>query len=136
MNEVLKYRQSETGGAGVKLLLALTILILICNAGYNYVPVAYQGISFKQEMEAAVVQGTVVPMARKSPIEAVRLKLENAAKANGIPDYASIVVKQVGNTIQGRVSYEKNIELLPFGLYTYTYTFDYTAVPTGYLAKN
>ncbi|MEZ5428603.1 MAG: hypothetical protein R2747_20320 [Pyrinomonadaceae bacterium] len=136
MKEVLNKRKSERGGAGIKLLLAMVLIILLANAGYHYVPVAYQGASFKQEMEAAVVQGTLVPMPKTSPMDAVRYKLMQAAKTSSIPDNAFIEVKQVGNMIQGRVYYTKNVEILPFGLYNYNYTFDYTAVPAGYIAKN
>ena len=136
MEKLFNERKSEYGGAGVKLLFALFILIILAHAGFNYVPVAYQGLSFRQEMEAAVVQGTVVPMIKKTPLDAVRYNLDRAAKANGIPETALIEAKQIGNTIQGHVFYSRDVNILPFGLWVYTYDFDYTVVPTGYLAKN
>lgn len=136
MKKVLKNRDSERGGAGVKLLLILVIIILLSNAGYNYLPVAYQGTSFKQEMDGAVIKGTVLPTTGKAPLEAVKNKLFQVARSSGIPDNAIIEVKQSGQTISGRVRYAKYVELLPFGLYTYTYTFDYTSAPAGFLIKN
>lgn len=135
MKEVLNNQNSERGGAGVKLLLAVVVIILIANAGYNYVPVAYQGASFKQEMDGAVLKGTVLPT-NKAPLDAVKNKLFQAAKVNEIPDNAIIEVKQAGQTITGRVRYAIYVEMLPFGLYTYTYEFDYTSAPAGFLVKN
>ena len=136
MKEVLNNRNSERGGAGVKLLLSLLVIILVANAGYNYVPVAYQGASFKQEMDGAIVKGTVLPTSGKAPLDAVKNKLYEAARSSEIPDNAVIEVKQAGQTITGRVRYAKYVELLPFGLYKYTYNFDYTSAPAGFLVKN
>lgn len=136
MNEVSSNRNSERGGAGVKLLLALVGIILIANAGYNYAPVAYQGASFKQEMDGAVLKGTVLPTSGKAPLDAVKMKLFQAARVNEIPDNAIIEVKQTGQTVVGRVRYAKYVEMLPFGLYTYTYEFDHTSAPAGFIVKN
>jgi hypothetical protein len=49
---------SERGGAGVKFLIIFVVLILAANAGYNYIPVAYAGESFRQEMQTAVVMAS------------------------------------------------------------------------------
>jgi hypothetical protein len=136
MKEVLKNRNSERGGAGVKLLLILVGIILVANAGYNYVPVAYQGASFKQEMDGAIVKGTAMPTSGKAPLDAVKTKLYLAARTNEIPPEATIEVKQIGQTIIGRVRYAKYVELLPFGLYKYTYNFDYTSAPKGFVVNN
>lgn len=136
MKKVNNDRKSEHGGAGVKFLLAFVVIILLANAGYNFVPIAYQGATFKQDMDTAVVQGNVVPMARASPIEAVRFKLSQAARANQIPENALVEVRQNGKNVIGRVRYAKYVELLPFGMFQYTYTFDHTASPNGYLEKD
>ncbi len=136
MKHVIYERNSERGGAGVKLLIALVLLILAANAGFNYLPVAYQGESFKQDMEGAVIKGTVLPTTGKAPVDAVKKKLFEAAKSNAIPDDAVFEVKLQGKTIIGHVSYSKDVELLPFGLYVYTYVFDHTSEPSGFLTKN
>lgn len=136
MEEIVSARISERGGAGIKLLLALVVLILIANAGYNYVPVAYQGETFKQDMDGAVVKGTVLPTSGKAPVEAVRKKLMEAARSNEIPDDAVLEVRQNGKTIVGFVSYSKTVQLLPFGLYVYTYNFEHTSAPSGFLVRD
>lgn len=125
---------AERGSAGVKFLIFFVLLILIGNAGYNYVPVAYAGESFKQEMQTAVVNGLAVP-GRISPVELVKARVTKAANDYELPNDIVIEVKQVGNTVQAHAAYTQPVRILPFGIYTYAYQFDYTAVPTGYLLK-
>ena len=38
MNENMKNRESERGSAGMKFAITLVIILLVANAGYNYVP--------------------------------------------------------------------------------------------------
>jgi hypothetical protein len=128
-------RTSERGGAGAKLLITLTVLILAGHAGVNYVPVAYAGESFKQDMQTAVVQGLAAPMRAGKPTDFVKTKIERAARANDIPPDAVIEVKQNGKVIQAHVYYSQTINLLPFGMYKYEYVFDHTATPTGFLME-
>ncbi len=135
MEELISSKISERGGAGIKLLLALLGLILIANAGYNFVPVAYQGENFKQEMDGAVVKGTALPAVGKPPVDTVRKRLFEVVARNEIPDDAIIEVKQQGKTITGYVSYSREVQLLPFGLYVYTYNFEHTSAPSGFLIK-
>lgn len=126
--------QTERGGAGVKLAAVLVVLILLAHAGYNYIPVAYEGESFKQEMQTAVVQGLALPNAGK-PVEATKARILRAAAQSNVPADAFVEVKQVNTVIQARVAYSKQVEMLPFGLYTYNYEYDHTATPTGFLLK-
>lgn len=128
------YRKNERGGAGVKLLIVLTIIFLIGNAGYNYIPVAYQAENFKSELETAVVKGAAIP-SRATPINAVKMRVRGAMAENQIPEDATVDVKMVKNVIQARVAYSREIELMPFGLYIYNYDFDHTATPAGFLLK-
>ncbi|MCW5959134.1 MAG: hypothetical protein KIS76_03175 [Pyrinomonadaceae bacterium] len=129
-------RNSERGGAGIKLLLALVVFILIGNAGYNFVPVAYQGESFKQDIDGAIVKGTVLPTSGKAPIDVVKKNLFQAAKVNNIPDDAVLEVTMKDKAITGHVSYTKDVELLPFGLWVYKYEFEYSSAPATFLVKN
>jgi len=59
MNNSIKYRGSERGGAGVKFLIVFVLILLTAHAGYNYVPVAYSAENLKGDMQAAVLQGTL-----------------------------------------------------------------------------
>ena len=133
-NKINKDRQTERGGVGAKFAVVLVALILLAHAGYNYVPVAYDGESFKQEMQTAVVQGLALPNAGK-PVEATKARILRVAAQSNIPEDAFVDVKMVKTVIEARVAYSKQVNILPFGLYTYTYQFDHTATPTGFLLK-
>lgn len=135
MRKAVEKRISERGGAGVKLMIVLLILYLIGNAGYQWIPVAYNGESFKQEMHAAVLQGMTLPSTAGNPIEVTKKRLQRSAMANSLPDDTYIEVKQANNMLRARVVYTKHIEILPFGIYNYDYQFDHTATPTGFLVS-
>jgi hypothetical protein len=126
--------RSERGSAGVKFMLVLVVLVLAANAGYNYVPVAYAGESFKADMQTAVVNGLAVPIGR-TPADVIKAKIQKAIYDNGVPANTLVDIKPVGNVFQAHAVYTQQVHILPFGIYTYQYNFDYTAVPTGYLLK-
>jgi hypothetical protein len=127
------YRR-ERGGAGIKLILVLLVLFLIGHGLINFVPVAYNGASFKEEMQTAVVQGTALPNGN-DPLGVIKVRLKKMASNYSVPPNAFMEVKQTNNIVQARVAYTQDVNILPFGLYTYKYQFDHTATPTGFLAK-
>jgi hypothetical protein len=128
-------RTSERGSAGIKTLLIFLVLFLAANAGYNYIPVAYDGANFRQEMDTAVVKG-LAASGQMKPLDVVKASVARAASLNNVPPDALIDIKPgTGGAITAQVVYTKNVGMLPFGLYNYKYNFDYTARPTGYLLK-
>ena len=135
MNHPVKYRESERGGAGVKFLIVFVVILLAANAGYNYVPVAYNAESLKADMQAAVLQGLALP-GRINPVDNVKARIQKAIVQNDIPPDALIEVKQSGNSMSAHVVYAKEVNILPFGMYRYLYQFDQTVSPTGFLLKN
>ena len=134
MNNSAKNRESERGSAGVKFAIALAVIVLTGNAGFNYVPVAYDAESLKTEMNTAILQGLAMP-GKVNPVENVKVRIQKAIQINDIPADAMVDVKQAGNAITARVVYTKQVNLLPFGIYRYAYHFDHTATPTGFLLK-
>ena len=126
---------AERGGAGVKLLLVAIVIILIANAGYNFIPTAYQGENFKQEMHTAVVQGVSLPSTYGKPAALVKHKIQTAARVNELPYDAVIDVRENNNLVTARVYYAKKVPILPFGVYEYNYVFDHTATPGGFLTQ-
>ena len=108
---------------------------MVANASYNYIPVAYEGENFKQEMQTAVVQGVALPGSNMTAADTVKIRLHRAAVNNNLPSNALIEVKPVNSSVQAHVSYIKQISMLPFGIYKYNYQFDNTATPTGFLFK-
>jgi hypothetical protein len=134
-NTVKNYRQNERGSARIKFFSILLFLFLLGNAAFNYIPVAYQGENFKQEMQTAIVQGVSLPGRNVTPADTVKAKLIRAAKDNNLPP-AVIDVRQPNNVVTAHVTYSKGVSILPFGIYDYNYVFDHTATPTGFLMKN
>jgi len=135
MKKAVEKRGSERGGAGVKLLIFLLVLVLIGNAGYQWIPVAYAGESLKQDMQTAVIQGLAVTR-KVSPVDMVKRRIITSVQSNNISlEDALIEVKISQNAIEAHVYYVKEVPLLPFGLYNYQYEFDHTATPSGFLTK-
>lgn len=134
MKKAVKDRSRERGSAGVKFAVFLTVLILGGHAGYNYIPVAYDAESLKSDMSAAVLQGLAMP-GKVNPVDNVKARVVKALQTNSAPADATLSVTQQGNVIQARVTYTKNVAILPFGIYNYQYKFDNTATPTGFLLK-
>lgn len=134
MNYSKRYANSERGGAGVKLVAILAVLFLLGHAGFNYIPTAYQGAGFKQDMQTALLQGMAVPPGMQQT-DAVKGRIQKAIAADNLPADTTYEIKQSKEGITARVVYSKKVPILPFGLYTYNYQFDYTATPTGFLLK-
>ena len=128
-------RTSERGSAGIKAIMIFVVLFLAANAGYNYIPVAYDGANFRQEMDTAVVKG-LAASGQMKPLDVVKASVAKAASQNNVPADAVIEIKpETGGAITAQVAYTKNVGMLPFGMYVYKYNFNYTARPTGYLLK-
>ena len=135
MNNSERYTGAEHGGAAIKFLIIFVVLVLIANAGYNYIPVAYDAASFRQEMDTAVVKGLAASGAMK-PMQTVTASMQRAISSYNVPSDAVVEIKPVGAAvIEVHVSYSKKVDMLPFGLYKYTYNFEHTATPSGYLTK-
>ncbi len=134
MKNLEKNRSSERGGAGVKFLAIALVLVLCANAGYNYIPVAYEGANLRQEMDTAVVKG-LAASGQLKPMDVVKASIQRAVQDNHVPSDAIIEIKPAGAAIQAQVVYTKQVSMLPFGMYKYKYNFNYVAVPKGYLLK-
>lgn len=135
MKTISNDRKSERGSATIKFTLVLVVLALLVHAGWNYVPVAYEGASFRQEMDSAVVKG-LAASGRIKPLEVVQASIRKASNDYNIPEDAYVDVKPVKGVIEAHVAYTRSINMLPFGIYKYDYNFEYVARPTGYLLKN
>jgi hypothetical protein len=135
MKKVLKNKNSQRGGAGLNVLIIFLILGLAGNAGYQYIPTAYNGETIKQEMNAAVLQAMALPPSQGDPVKVTRARIERVLQSNNAPVDAIVDVKMVNKAMQSRVSYTKKVSLLPFGIYDYDYNFDFTATSGGYLLK-
>lgn len=134
MKEPRFVRDSERGSAGVKFLAIVVALFLAAHAGLQYIPVAYNGASLKQEMDTAVVKG-LAASGQMKPVDVVTASVKHAAADYDVPSDAVIEIKPENGVVLAHVAYVKQINMLPFGMYKYNYDFNYTARPTGYLLK-
>ena len=134
MDRSVKTRDSERGSAGTKLVIFLAILVISANAGYHYVPVAYNAQSLRGDMDTAILQGMAMP-GKINPVDNVKERISKAMIVNNSPQGATLDVKQAGTGVMARVTYQEPVSILPFGIYKYNYVFDYTSTPTGYLLK-
>jgi len=132
-NILNRSRQNQHGSAGAKMVVVLVILFLIGHAAVNFIPVAYQGANFKEEMQTAVVQGSALPTG--NPVAATQVRIKQSADSNNLPADTFIEVKQIKGGIQAHAIYTKKVNILPFGIYVYNYKFDHTAAPVGFLMK-
>ncbi|HUF02858.1 MAG TPA: hypothetical protein VMM38_01650 [Aridibacter sp.] len=126
-------RESERGSAGVKLLLVAVVLILLANAGYQFIPVAYNAEAFKQEMQTTVVQAISLPAIHGKTAEIVKRKIVASAQEHNVPVDFQLDVREQNKTITARVYFVQQVPVMPFGIYTYNYVFDHTAAPNGFL---
>lgn len=135
MEKMKNGRNSEFGGAGAQFLIVFVVILLLANAGYQWLPVAYGGESLKQEMHTAVVQGMALPSTAGKPVDITKKRLASIVLANQLPPDTIIEVQQTKNSLQARIAYKKQVSILPFGLFTYTYEFDHTSSPSGFLTQ-
>ena len=130
-----QYRQSERGSAATKFLIIFVFILMIAHAGYNYIPIAYNGAAFKQEMDTAVVKG-LAASGQMKPMDVVKAHLQRAATDYRVPSDALIEVLPGEGHVAAHASYQQSVNILPFGIYKYNYKFDYTATPRGYLLED
>ena len=125
------FHQNQRGSASTKMLVVAAILGLLGHAAYNYIPVAYNGQTLKQEMHTAVLSGTVLPTT-SNPSEVTKNRLMKFVKENGYPANAVIDAKQTNGVITATARYSQEVNILPFGAYKYTYSFDNTSTLLGF----
>jgi hypothetical protein len=130
----MRNSKNERGSASTKMIIVAVVLFLAGHAGYAYVPVAYCGQSLQQDMQTAVLQATALPD-KSNPLDVARNQINKSGAANGMPAGTPIEVKSNGGTVSAHVKFSKKVALLPFGLGNYTYEFDYTASPAGFINK-
>ena len=129
-------RNCERGGAGIKLVIALVVLLVIGHAGYNYIPVAYQCEEYKQKMSETIMQAYAMPNTPLNSPESVKAKLRKFGDEAGVPATAIIKIDKIAEgAMRAHVTFTKQIEILPFGLYKHNYNFNHSAQPTGFLTK-
>lgn len=129
-------KSNERGSAGTKFLIVVIVLFLGAHAAYNYVPVAYSGEDLKQRMHETILNAYGMPNAPTSQPEQIKAKLRHFCDINDVPPDAVIKVdRTTDNAPRAQISYTKQINMLPFGLFKYNYQFNHVEQPVGFLTK-
>jgi hypothetical protein len=127
----------ERGGARLKFLIVMAILVSVAYAGYLYVPVAYNAYLYKDLMQTKVDAAAALAY---SPAW-VTDQLTKSGPEYNVPPDAVITPARENDRMQVRVQFSKPIEFLQFSKpiefhgYTYVYEFDHTAQSTQFLGK-
>jgi len=119
-------RSGERGSASVKFLIVMAIMGSIAYAGYLYLPVAINAVTYKDLMQHL----TEVAATQGHPPSWLGDQLAKSAPEYGIPADAVITPAIHDGRIEVRVEFVKVIE---FPGYPYNYEFDYTAKSTAFL---
>ena len=119
-------KSDERGGAQLKFLLFMAVVIAGGYVGYLSLPVVYHAHVWKDLMQHKVD----VAATQGYPPTWVNDQLKKSAAEYDIPADAEITASPQDQRIQVRVQYTQPIE---FPGYTYKYEFDHTAKSTEFL---
>jgi hypothetical protein len=119
-------RNSEFGGARLKLVIALAVIALVGYVGYVYIPVAVDAYYFKDTMQ------NKVNLAAAQGYDGAWIsdQLSKSKAEYHVPEDAVITPAQKEGRMEVRVQFKRPI---PFPGFTYDYNFDYTAQSTNFL---
>src|SRR5262245_40549368 len=93
----------KNGGARIKFLIVMAILLFVAYCAYIYIPVAYQAFQLKDLMQHDVD----VAVAQGYPPAWVGDQLRKTAGEYGMPSDAVITPAQKDNRVQVRVQFTK-----------------------------
>jgi len=119
--------KSERGGARLKFLIVMTIIVAGAYCAYQFIPIGYQSYQLKDLMQNKV--DTAVAMGK--PASWVQEQLVKSAQEYGIPSNAVITPLQEDNRVQVRVQFTQPVE---FPGFVYNYEFDHTARSSTFLS--
>jgi hypothetical protein len=119
-------RNSQLGGARLKLVIALAVIAVVAYVGYIYIPVAVDAYYFKDAMQ------NKVNLAAAQGYDAAWIsdQLSKSKAEYHVPDDAVISPAQKDGRMEVRVQFTRPIS---FPGFTYNYNFDYTAQSTSFL---
>ena len=125
-SETLLRRRGERGGAQLKLIIFVAVLLAVGYAGYMYIPVAADAYYFKDAMQNKVN----LAAAQGYDTGWLADQVSKSKSEFHVPDNAVITPTQNDGRMQCRVQFSRPIS---FPGFTYNYDFDYTAQSTSFL---
>jgi hypothetical protein len=125
-NQRLLQKNTESGGARLKLVIALAIIAVVAYVGYMYMPVAIDAYYFKDAMQNKVN----LAAAQGYDTSWISVQVSKSKAEFHVPDDAVISPAQKDGRMEVRVQFTRPIS---FPGFTYNYNFDYTAQSTSFL---
>ena len=124
--QTLLHNRGERGGARLKFIIFLVIVVIVGYAGYMYIPVAIDAYYFKDAMQ------NKVNLAAAQGHDAAWLadQIAKSKAEHNVPDDAVITPAQREGRVEVRVQFTRPIST---PLFTYNYDFDHTAQSTTFL---
>jgi hypothetical protein len=119
-------KNSQLGGARLKLVIALAVIAVVAYVGYIYIPVAVDAYYFKDAMQNKVN----LAAAQGYDASWISDQLSKSKAEYHVPDDAVISPAQKEGRMEVRVQFTRPIS---FPGFTYNYNFDYTAQSTSFL---
>ncbi len=125
-NQTLLPNSSERGGARLKLVIFLAIVVIVAYVGYMYIPVALDAYYFKDAMQSKVN----LAAAQGQDGAWVADQISRSKSEYNVPENAVITPALKEGRMEVRVQFTRPIS---FPGYTYNYDFDYTAQSASFL---
>jgi hypothetical protein len=119
--------KSERGGARLKFLIVMTIIVVGAYCAYQFIPIGYQSYQLKDLMQNKVDTAATTG----KPASWVQEQLVKSSQDYGIPSNAIITPLQEDNRVQVRVQFTQPVE---FPGFVYNYEFDHTAKSSTFLS--
>ena len=119
-------KDSERGGARLKLIIFIVVFALIVYAGYLYVPVAIDAYYFRDMMQ----NKTNLATAQDHDTTWVTDQIKKSEHEYNVPENAIITAAQKDGRLEVRVQFTRPIST---PVYTYNYEFDYTVKSATFL---
>jgi hypothetical protein len=119
-------RRGERGGARLKFIIFMVILVVVAYSGYLFIPVQFDAYRYKDLMQHSVD----VASTQGYKTTYVSDQLKKSGPEYNVPANAIITPATEDNRVTVRVQFTRPIE---FPGYTYQYEFDYTAKSTAFL---
>ncbi|MEO6393394.1 MAG: hypothetical protein ABIP75_16215 [Pyrinomonadaceae bacterium] len=126
-------RRSELGGSRITLTIVLVVLALSIFAGYNFIPIAFADSDIKTQLQTIATNAVILPASTtgNNQINWTTTELNHLAQQYEIPTEA-FKAEMSGPAVKCTIKLKRKIPILPFGIYTYEYDFNFSATSAGY----
>lgn len=121
--------RGERGGTRLTFLIVVALLVGGGYFAYNYIPVAYSGAKYKEEMQRAVDQAAAMGRG----VDWINSEITKAGQLNDVPAGAEVRVDKLGQGgYRATAKYTHPINLVFFN---YNYNFEESVTSSSFLVQ-